>query len=109
MTDDPRIAAAAAWLQSDDTAYEAQPDAAVRAAREMLAAADAVAQPRFAHRRAKETLYCSFCGKSQDEVLKLIAGPSVFICDECVELCMYLNHEHALPVNGEAEYRSWSK
>lgn len=32
-------------------------------------------------------LYCSFCGKSQDEVRKLIAGPSVFICDECVDLC----------------------
>lgn len=34
-----------------------------------------------------KTLYCSFCGKSQDEVKKLIAGPSVFVCDECVELC----------------------
>lgn len=33
------------------------------------------------------TLYCSFCGKSQHEVRKLIAGPTVFICDECVELC----------------------
>ncbi|MHB8282487.1 MAG: ClpX C4-type zinc finger protein, partial [bacterium] len=32
-------------------------------------------------------LYCSFCGKSQDEVKKLIAGPSVYICDECIELC----------------------
>ena len=36
----------------------------------------------------KDTLYCSFCGKSQHEVRKLIAGPTVFICDECVELCM---------------------
>ena len=36
----------------------------------------------------KNTLYCSFCGKSQHEVGKLIAGPTVFICDECVELCM---------------------
>ena len=36
---------------------------------------------------SKNTLYCSFCGKSQHEVRKLIAGPSVFICDECVELC----------------------
>ena len=36
----------------------------------------------------KNTLYCSFCGKSQHEVKKLIAGPTVFICDECVELCM---------------------
>src|SRR5215467_12698169 len=36
----------------------------------------------------KNTLYCSFCGKSQHEVRKLIAGPTVFICDECIELCM---------------------
>ena len=36
----------------------------------------------------KETLYCSFCGKNQKEVKKLIAGPTVFVCDECVELCM---------------------
>ena len=36
----------------------------------------------------KNTLYCSFCGKSQNEVRKLIAGPTVFICDECVELCL---------------------
>ena len=36
----------------------------------------------------KDTLYCSFCGKSQKEVKKLIAGPTVFVCDECVELCM---------------------
>src|SRR5271167_2957709 len=36
---------------------------------------------------SKNTLYCSFCGKSQQEVRKLIAGPTVFICDECIELC----------------------
>ena len=35
----------------------------------------------------EKTLYCSFCGKSQHEVKKLIAGPSVFICDECIALC----------------------
>ena len=35
----------------------------------------------------KDKLFCSFCGKSQHEVRKLIAGPTVFICDECVELC----------------------
>ncbi|MGH6660516.1 MAG: ATP-dependent Clp protease ATP-binding subunit ClpX, partial [Rhodospirillales bacterium] len=41
------------------------------------------------------TLYCSFCGKSQHEVRKLIAGPTVFICDECVELCMdIIREEH---------------
>ena len=38
-------------------------------------------------------LYCSFCGKSQNEVRKLIAGPSVFICDECVDLCNDIIHE----------------
>jgi hypothetical protein len=37
---------------------------------------------------SKNSLYCSFCGKSQHQVRKLIAGPTVFICDECVELCM---------------------
>ena len=37
--------------------------------------------------KSKNTLYCSFCGKSQHEVKKLIAGPTVFICDECDELC----------------------
>lgn len=38
-------------------------------------------------------LYCSFCGKNQDEVAKLIAGPSVFICDECTDLCAAIVHE----------------
>jgi ATP-dependent Clp protease ATP-binding subunit ClpX len=42
---------------------------------------------------SKNTLYCSFCGKSQHEVRKLIAGPTVFICDECVELCMEIIRE----------------
>ena len=41
-----------------------------------------------AEKNNKNILYCSFCGKSQHEVRKLIAGPTVFICDECVELCM---------------------
>ena len=55
----------------------------------------------------KNILYCSFCGKSQHEVRKLIAGPTVFICDECVELCMdiikeeskdtLVKHEDGLP------------
>ena len=36
---------------------------------------------------SEKLLYCSFCGKSQHEVKKLIAGPSVYVCDECVELC----------------------
>jgi ATP-dependent Clp protease ATP-binding subunit ClpX len=51
-------------------------------------------------------LYCSFCGKSQHEVRKLIAGPSVFICDECVELCNDIIreevHEHAEEINARA-------
>src|SRR5580692_8947461 len=42
---------------------------------------------------SKSSLYCSFCGKSQHEVRKLIAGPTVFICDECVELCKDIIHE----------------
>ena len=42
---------------------------------------------------SKNVLYCSFCGKSQHEVRKLIAGPTVFICDECVELCMDIIRE----------------
>ena len=55
----------------------------------------------------KNILYCSFCGKSQHEVKKLIAGPTVFICDECVELCMdiikeenkssLINHQDGVP------------
>ena len=41
-------------------------------------------------------LYCSFCGKSQQDVKKLIAGPSVFVCDECVELCNDIIREELL-------------
>src|SRR6516225_3093192 len=42
---------------------------------------------------SKNTLYCSFCGKSQRDVRKLVAGPTVFICDECIELCMDIIRE----------------
>jgi len=52
----------------------------------------------------KKTLYCSFCGKSQHEVRKLIAGPTVFICDECVELCMDIireEHKSSLVKSGD--------
>ena len=56
-------------------------------------------------------LYCSFCGKSQNEVRKLIAGPTVFICDECVELCADICAENKSEADkvamGEAEYLSW--
>ncbi len=49
---------------------------------------------------SKSTLFCSFCGKSQHEVRKLIAGPTVFICDECVELCMdIIREEHKSAVS----------
>ena len=44
---------------------------------------------------SKNTLYCSFCGKSQHEIRKLIAGPTVFVCDECVELCMDIIREES--------------
>ena len=48
-------------------------------------------------------LYCSFCGKSQNEVRKLIAGPSVFICDECVDLCNDIIREEIQEANNEGE------
>src|ERR1700683_5408290 len=54
---------------------------------------DGVAMTKASGGDAKNTLYCSFCGKSQHEVRKLIAGPTVFICDECVELCMDIIRE----------------
>ena len=50
---------------------------------------------------SEKTLYCSFCGKSQHEVKKLIAGPSVFICDECIDLCNEIIRDE-LPPGGEA-------
>ncbi len=49
----------------------------------------------------KNTLFCSFCGKSQHEVKKLIAGPTVFICDECVELCMDIIKEEVKTNGGK--------
>lgn len=50
-----------------------------------------------------KTLYCSFCGKSQHEVKKLIAGPSVFVCDECVELCNDIIREETEDYQEESE------
>ena len=55
--------------------------------------------------KSKNTLYCSFCGKSQHEVKKLIAGPTVFICDECVELCNDIIQEE----NKETKAKSSSR
>lgn len=43
--------------------------------------------------KKRKPLYCSFCGKEQDEVGYLVAGPAVFICNECVELCREIGHE----------------
>jgi len=51
----------------------------------------------------KNTLFCSFCGKSQHEVKKLIAGPTVFICDECVELCMDIIREETQALIGKSD------
>ena len=52
---------------------------------------------------SKNVLYCSFCGKSQHEVRKLIAGPTVFVCDECVELCMDIICEEQKTTVGKSE------
>ena len=51
----------------------------------------------------KKVLYCSFCGKSQNEVKKLIAGPSVFVCDECVDLCNDIIREETQDIPTESE------
>ncbi|PKO62655.1 MAG: ATP-dependent Clp protease ATP-binding subunit ClpX [Betaproteobacteria bacterium HGW-Betaproteobacteria-18] len=51
----------------------------------------------------EKTLYCSFCGKSQHEVKKLIAGPSVFVCDECVELCNEIIRDELPPTTATEE------
>src|SRR5689334_10732584 len=52
---------------------------------------------------SEKVLYCSFCGKSQHEVKKLIAGPSVFICDECIELCNDIIRDEAPAAGAEAK------
>jgi len=50
-------------------------------------------------------LHCNFCGKSQHEVRKLIAGPSVYVCDECVELCNDIIREELQETQEEAEFK----
>ena len=55
---------------------------------------------------SEKTLYCSFCGKSQHEVKKLIAGPSVFICDECIDLCNDIVRDELQVTSIEGEARS---
>ena len=52
---------------------------------------------------SEKVLYCSFCGKSQHEVKKLIAGPSVFICDECIELCNDIIRDEVPPESPAAK------
>jgi hypothetical protein len=55
----------------------------------------------------QEILYCSFCGKSQHEVRKLVAGPAVYICDECVDLCTDIVDEQLLRlIEGDAQAAS---
>jgi hypothetical protein len=57
-----------------------------------------------------ETVYCTFCGKSQHEVKKLVAGPTVFICDECVDLCVDICWEDsALRDDAAAKAAEWSR
>jgi ATP-dependent Clp protease ATP-binding subunit ClpX len=58
---------------------------------------------------SKNTLYCSFCGKSQHEVRKLIAGPTVFICDECVELCMDIIREEMQDFAGQIDLTAFRR
>lgn len=52
----------------------------------------------------KKKLYCSFCGKSQDDVNKLVAGPEVFICDGCITICWNIVDTET---RGNVEYDSW--
>ncbi len=59
--------------------------------------------PKSIQDNSNNTLYCSFCGKSQHEVRKLIAGPTVFICDECVELCMDIIREESKTASVKSE------
>ena len=55
---------------------------------------------------SEKNLYCSFCGKSQHEVKKLIAGPSVFVCDECIDLCNEIIRDEVPSITGDGEARS---
>ncbi len=65
-----------------------------------------MADKKGASSASEKTLYCSFCGKSQHEVKKLIAGPSVFICDECIDLCNDIIREEVPAEDGAAEARA---
>jgi hypothetical protein len=101
---DPELVAA---VERGDIAVSAAVDAAKRVAGKKtvpeLAAeieaetinsgAETIDETKEPPNNSKKTLYCSFCGKSQHEVSKLIAGPNVFICDECVALCVNIIRE----------------
>jgi ClpX C4-type zinc finger len=54
--------------------------------------------------KAKQTLYCSFCGKSEAQVRKLISGPTVFICDECVLVCVEILRKAGIDVPPEVGF-----
>jgi DNA-binding XRE family transcriptional regulator len=86
---DTRDAAKRAWEFFATRAIGAAPEAL--RTEEAILAKEPAEPEKAAHQTgdiaAKNTLYCSFCGKSQHEVRTLITGPTVFICDECVELC----------------------
>ena len=60
-------------------------------------------------KKDKDSLFCSFCGKNQKEVKKLIAGPTVFVCDECVELCMDIIKEENKDTFVKSKMPSWRK
>ena len=56
-----------------------------------------------ANKDSSQALKCSFCGKSQKQVIKLIAGPGVYICDECIELCVEIIEEEKVENNAFKE------
>ncbi len=62
----------------------------------------------FKFNEEKGQLKCSFCGKTQDQVRKLVAGPGVYICDECIELCTEIVEEE-LGTEEEVEYQEVPK
>jgi ClpX C4-type zinc finger len=69
----------------------------------------APASPEEEMTKAKEVLYCSFCGKAQHEVKKLIAGPNVFICNECARLCVKILDEETVIAEKNPEALRWAE
>jgi hypothetical protein len=64
-----------------------------KALKRIMQAVEDAGGPEGLRNRPRRKLHCSFCGKHQDEVRKLVAGPNVFICDECVNLCKSIMDE----------------